>query len=434
LGTSGERSTAAAVQNAISVEPWDRRQDRRALVGLVLVAWVVYLATATYSSFQLNDNRAVNLSAWSLGTRGTLELPDGWNSENRWVIEGRSGGLYTDRFPGAILWATPFHAGAELLLRRGQPDHPVFLNYAPGGVAAATVTALALGVSFLLFRRLANRRLAVAASGVLGFGTAVWSISADAMWTHGLTHLTLMLGVLAAADGRDARSGLAFAASIITRPHTAVVAAVVGVWSARVSRSWRPAMVIGVLSSLGVLALSGYSRALFGTWLPAAGYRTDTVSEVVSNNWLDMGPQLFYTMAHPLRGVFIYSPFLLFLLPFARHGWRASPWWVRSAAIGGLLYLILQLRLHPWAGGGSFFGSRLTIEALVLSAPLLLRTWQSHVRSIEPLRGAVVGLALVSIGLHSVGATVRTIHPESRNEWQSVINGFCEEDPQLSGC
>jgi len=417
----------------LAVPPWEPRRDRRALVVLVLFVWVVYLATATYDAFQLNDNRATNLSAWSLGTRGTLELPEEWEGGNRWIKEGRDGGLYTDRFPGAVLWATPFHAVSEPFFGFGTPGHDVLLNYAPGGVAAATVTALAVGVTFLVLRRLAPRRLAMSATVALAFGTGVWSVSADSMWTHGLTHLTLMLGVLATADERYARAGLAFAGAVLTRPHTAVVPAVMGVCATISTRRWRPMLVIGATSMLGVLLMVVYSRWFFETWLPIAGYSTGRPGGVIRTSWAVTGERIAYTLAHPIRGVMIYTPALLVLLPFVRNGWRAAPTWARSAAVGGLVYLAVQLRVNTWTGGADFFGSRLTLETLVLLTPLLLRTWQTVIVTSERLKGACVGLLVVGVLLHGYGA-LNPITAESRAEWQTELDELCERQPELNGC
>ncbi len=423
-------SVSAAI---IDVPPWDRQRDRRTLVLLLMVVWITYLATATYDSVQINDNRAVNLSAWSVGVRGTFELPSEWEGGNRWIVEGRDGALYTNRFPGAILWAAPFHAVAEPFFGFGTPGHDALLNYAPGGVAAATAAALAIGVSFLVLRRLAARRLAVTASLFLAYGSGVWSVSADSMWTHGVTHLTLMLGVLAVSEARHARSGLFFAAAVLARPHTAVVPAVVGVWETAVRRRWRPMLVVGTTSVLGVVLLAIYSQWLFETWVPVAGYDTNRPGGVVSTSWLVTAERVGFTLAHPLRGVLIFTPALLVLLPFIRHGWRASPSWVRSAAVGGLLYLAVQMRVNDWTGGGDYFGSRLTLETLVLLTPLLLRTWQACVARSERLKGACVGLLVVGVLVHAYGA-FNPIWTESREAWLAEVEELCEREPELNGC
>ena len=431
----GEAAGAAGSERGDArVQPWDRGRDRRTLLVLIVVALGIYLATATYDSFQINDNRAVNLSAWVLGTQGTLELPASWEGGNRWIVEGRDGALYTNRFPGAILWATPFHAVAEVFLQRGEPSRTVFLNFAPGGVAAAVVTALAVGMSFLVFRRLADRRLAVAAAVTLGFATGTWSVSADSRWTHGLTQLTLLIGVLAAADGRHVRAGLGFAAAVLARPHTAVVPATVGTWRSVSTRSLRPTVVIGCVSVLGVVALALYSYWLFGTWVPVAGYDTTRPAGVATTGLVTTLERVAFTLVHPMRGVLIYTPFLLVLLPFVRHGWRIAPPWVRSAAIGGVIYLAVQLRVNDWHGGTGYFGSRLTLETLTLVAPLLLCTWQAVVRHSERLKGACVGLIVVAVLTHTVGATLRSVDPDSVEHWQAELERLCEDNPDLEEC
>jgi len=414
-------------------EAWDRRRDRRALVLLFLVAWTIYLATATYDSFQINDNRAVNLSAWNLGVRGTFELPPEWAGGNRWIVEGSDGGLYTNRFPGAILWAAPFHGVSDLLVGEGTPDHPISVNYAPGGVAAATAAALAVGVTFLVLRRLADRRLAVLATAALAFGTAVWAVNADAMWTHSVTTLALMLGVLGTASHRYAGGGLALAGSVLTRPHTAVVPAVMGIWASVHHRRWRPVLVVGVTSFLGVILMALYSQWLFDTWVPVAGYSTSRAAGVVTTSSSDTLERILNTLAHPARGVMIYTPALLVLVPFVRHGWRASPAWVRSAAIGGALYLVVQLRVNTWTGGSGYFGSRLTIETIVLLTPLLLRTWQTVIVKSERLKGACVGLLVVGVLVHGYGA-LYPVPAENREAWQAEMDRFCREVRQVSAC
>ncbi len=416
------------------VPAWDRRRDRRTLWGLIAAVLAVYLLTASYGFIQVNDNRAVNISAWALGTQFTFELPAEWEGDNRWIVEGRDGALYTNRFPGAIVWAAPFHTVGELLFDRGQPGHPAFLNYAPGGVAAATATALAVGVSFLVFRRLAGRRLAVASSLVLAFGTGTWSVSADAMWTHGLTQLTLLLGLLAAIDGRHVRSGLAFGAAVFTRPHTAFVAATVGIWRSATTRRWRPMIVIGVVSLLGVLAMALYSRALFETWVPVAGYNTAQPAAVATTGLDTTIINIGKALGDPTRGALIHTPFLIVMLPFLPYGWRASPPWARSAAAAGLIYLAVQMRVNAWHGGGSFFGSRLTLETLTLLSPMLLRTWQERLeprRLLKVVTTALIGLALV---IHAVGATIWSMDPLAVELWQQELDGYCEAEPHLEEC
>jgi hypothetical protein len=430
-GTSVEGRRPDGVRDS---EPWDRRRDRRAALLLFLIVWGVYLGTATYTVSQINDTRATAQSAWSLGTRGTLALPQEWEGTIDWEKEGRDGRLYTNRFPGPILWAAPFYTVGEALFPRETPGHPHLLNYAPAGVAAATAAALAVLASFLLFRRLADRRLAVIAAGVLAFGTGVWSVSADAMWNHGLTHLTLSLGVLAAIDGRHVRSGAAFAAAVITRPQVAVFAAVVGLWKGAVTRQLRPIIVIGAVSALGALAMVIYTRVLFGLSLPVAGHSPERVTDVATVPFLVFAERVWLTFVDPVRGVLFYVPALLVLLPFVRRGWRISPWWVKASAVAGVVYMVVQLRSNTYHGGAQFFGSRLTLEPLVLAAPLFLRTWQAFLSRQRVLRWLLGVLLTIGIALHALGATVwRSPFFDSEAVWEAHFEEICA-DPDVVGC
>ncbi len=409
--------------------------DVRAAVMLFLVVWASYLATATYTSVQINDNRATAVSAWSVSTRGTFAMPAEWQEEwVDWAQVGADGRVYTDRFPGAVLVGAPFYAVADLFGLAPQPEHPMFLNYAPAGVAAATVAALAVTVLFLVFRRLAEPRLALVAAGIFAFGTPSWSVSADALWTHGLTSLALAAGMLALAAGRDVLAGSAAAVSILARPQTAVVPLVWGVWRGLSRRRVSPILAIGLTSSVGVLALSLYSRALFGTWLPIAGYSDAKVASVVTSSAWAFLEGIGMTLGHPRRGLLLYVPLVLVLLPFVRHGWRESPEWVRSSAIAGVVYLAVQLRSNTWHGGAHYFGTRLTIESLVLAAPLLLRTWQAVAARDRIFRVLVISAAVISVALHLLGATVWTVWRHGMSDWQDRVDSACEATPHAEDC
>jgi hypothetical protein len=428
----GDRADSARhpeVSNS-RVPPWDVRRDRRALVLLFLVVWSVYLGTATYTAYQVNDNRAVAVSAWSLATRGTLALPAEWAGIVTWEVEGIDGNLYTDRFPGAVLMAAIGYVVADAFGWAEQPSHPLFLNFAPPGVTAATVAALAVAVLFAVFRRLADRRTALLAAMLFAFGTASWSVSADSMWTHGPTSLSLALGTLALASDRLTAAGSSFAFAILARPQTAVVPAVVGLWGGIERRHLRPVLSIGIPSAFGLLTVSMYTHRLFGTWLPVAGYDPAKVDAVVTSSAYSFALGVMWTLIHPNRGVLLYTPVLVVLLPFVHRGWRIAPGWVRSSAIAGVVYLAVQLRSNVWHGGYNFFGSRLTIETLVLISPLLLCIWQAAIVRRRLLRWAFIVAAVLSLVVHTLGATVLTIGPSGVGQFEELVLQVCDPEDE----
>jgi hypothetical protein len=290
-------------------------------------------------------------------------------------------------------------------------------------------------VSFLLFRRLADRRLALTATGALAFATGVWTVSADALWPHALTHLLLALGVLAVADGRHGRSGFAFGVSLLARPHLAVVPAVVGIWSGINRRSVSAVALLGVTSALGLVAVVLYSRVLFGTWLPIAGYSSYAVDNLGGTSTSDYGLRILMFLGDPVRGILIYMPALIVLVPFVGRGWKVSPWWVRAAAVSGVVYMVVQLRANAHHGGSQFFGARLSIELTILAAPLLLRTYQAYHQGRRWAAPAVHVLIIVGVILHGLGATVWK-HPfvDLDENLREYVAELCSSDDAPLGC
>jgi hypothetical protein len=439
LARSGEQTTPHADSVARETAsraspPWDPHRDRRAVVGLFLVVWVVYLATANYGFYQMNDNRAVATSAWRLATAGTLALPADWEGDIPWETQGTDGQLYTDRFPGVILVAVPAYIVADTFGFIDRPTHAAFVSYAPASATAATIAALAVAVLFAVFRHLADRRTALMAAALFAFGTASWSVSADAIWTHGVTSLGLALAMLFLANGRSAAAGAGFALSILARPQTAIIPAVVGIWCGATRRSLRPVVAIGLTSGVGLLAVAIYSRTLFGTWLPVAGYDPVKVEWVVTSTGFEFLERVAMTLVNPVRGVLFYTPVLLLLLPFVHRGWRIAAGWARSSAAAGVLYLALQLRANSWEGGYDYFGSRLTIETLVLISPLLLCIWQAMISKDRILRTVFIVLAGLSLVVHLVGATVLSYFPSGRELRDAYLEELCSDEDAPVEC
>jgi alpha-1,2-mannosyltransferase len=382
----------------------------RAPAGLIALGWVglvgVYLATGTAGnhSRQSNDTLSALIPAWSLGQRGTLDIPDFYGF-SPWIHHVGSHTL-SDRMPGIILWATPFYA----LFGTSRGPSP-----AVAALAAAVATATAIICLWQLFSRLVSPRAAAAAAGLAAFGTATWTVSGTALWAHGIDQLFIGLALLSLSRNRFALSGLAFAMGIITRPHLAVGAAISGIWASVERRSFRPALVMGLTSSLGLAALVLYNRIVFGqTTLLVGVYaaRTDTAHDSMagarSNYGLGYLIQIAGTLISPARGVLVLSPFLLLLIPGLRRAWGGAPSWVRSSAVAALVYMAVQLTGNGFSGGTFFYSYRLPIEALTLASPLLVLAWREWTSRTDVRRVAFAVLAVISVAQHAIGAFIFT--------------------------
>lgn len=408
---------------------WDRR-DRRFVAALVLAALVVYLATATYGVIQANDSRSAAVAAWSLTHQGSLALPDSFDTSARWwAVEGADGNVYSNRFPGVIAWGVPFYGLQRLVTGPVDAPHPYLLDYRPAGVAAATVTALAVGAAYAVGRQLAGRRTALGFALVLGFTTPWWSVSANVLWPHGITSLCLLLTVLALARPSPSPPLVlaGVAGSLLTRPHLIAAQGVLGVWLL-LRRRWGSAAWFALAGCVGVGLLVAYSWQVFGTMLPVAGYDTEAVtSTLLASDPVETLRGIGLALVSTQRGVLLFTPVVLVLLPLSVAGWRASPGWARASAIAGIAYLLLQFRAIRWSGGEGFFAYRTPIEGLVLLAPLWLRAWQAAIRPVPWRRWLVIAALVVSFAIHAYGAVTSTTRPETLANWDRVLDDLEDE-------
>jgi len=389
----------------------ERARDVKAGVLLVVIVASVLLATASYTLAQNNDTRAAAMGAWSLGTRGTTVLPADWPEDGvSWPVTQDDGTLRVNRFPGVLYWGAPFYAVPHLLQGRPEPPpHPYLVDFRPAATAAVAATTGAVLVSFLIFLRLAPRRIAFGAALFVALGTSTWSISGNALWTHGLTHLFLGLGVLLLASDRPWAAGFSFGFSIFTRPQTAMVALVMGASRAVGRRSVGDLMRVGIPSALGLIAVVAYSWVNFGKLLPTAGYGGYAVDRLGDPSSWQLLRAIWGTLFDPWRGLVIHAPFLLVLLPGLRRAWAVAPPWVRSAALAGVAYQLFQLQLNEYSGGFFFFSYRLPLEMLILAAPLLLLSFTETVIGSRVKEVAFVVTASIAIGLQLLGVTLLSV-------------------------
>ncbi len=372
----------------------------------------IYLATNTTDEHQSRDAISNALPAWQLATQHRLDL-EGW--EVPWLtysVEGEVVHIWYvetgDRVatrppPGAQVFAVPFY-----VMLRSSPQQP---DLGPAAVAASVAAALAMGLLAAVIRKMTDGASAFSAALVAGLATPVWSVASDALWQHGPAMLWAGLALVGLAFDRNALSGIGFALAIFTRPLTAVIAAVSGVLTAVRRRSWRPLVVMGALSFLGAAALIAYNSAVFGTLSPTGGYGTYPYEHLAGMGLLRYLRNLVGLLADGSRGLAVVTPFLIMLIPGLRAAWRAAPGWVRVAAIGGLAYMAIQLRVNDFSGGTHFFGYRLPLEMLVMAVPLLYLCYREWTRRVPYRRVVFWAFVAVSVGAQVFGAAFQQVGP-----------------------
>ena len=371
----------------------------RVFLTVFLILFPIYLATASVVFLRNIDASTNAITAWSLVRHGTPVAVGFEGAEARqgeflpgtpWIVESDRGPI-AQYPPGAALTAAPVFGAASLLgadseivslPMAGTPDRldaplpPAWV----GGVAGALTTSIAAATIAVTVSARSRHRSGLAAGLILGLGTSAWLVAGTNIWQHGPAMMWLAIAVALADRDRLAPSGLAFAMAVLVRPHAAVIAACVGIAIGLRRRSVRPIFTIGLTSSLGLLALVGFNWWAFGSPSIVGGYGGTFSNNMTSSGAADLGwfaANVGGGLFDSQRGLVPFSPFLLALVPGLREGWRRSGPAGRGAAIGGVLYLLIQWKANRFSGGNGFWAYRYPLETLAVCALLGFAAWES---------------------------------------------------------
>ncbi len=231
---------------------------------------------------------------------------------------------------------------------------------------ASLYTALAALFVLLTARRACGRdSVALAAACIFAFGTSAWSVASRVLWQHGPSMAAVAATLYLLETGkRDTRRvplvGLTLALAYVLRP---VNCAAVVVFAGYVL--WRhPRQVLAcVLWSLPVIVpFFAHSLLLYGNPLPPY-YAASRLDFDLPRVLLGMAGNLF----SPSRGLFVFSPVLLFALYGGVLKAREGRFDALDAAIpvACLLQLVIVSSTHDWYGGHCY-GPRYTSDMLPL--------------------------------------------------------------------
>ncbi len=339
----------------------------RATFLLVLAPLLALYLVSAARDQQNIDSIAAAAPAWRLATHGDFDL-DQFEGQP-WIIETEDG-FRSNRQPGVIAFGVPFYLGSDSDIAGPLPP------LTPAAAAGAVSAALAMATLHLAFRKLASPTVSILAAYIGGTATATWRISADQLWPHGPTQLWLALGVLALAGGYYFRTGLALGLALLTRPITAVVAAGIGLAQGLSVRRLRPVLLIGTGAMIGLLVLMTYNYIVFDSFSPTtSAYGDQFTSQPGTGGLTGYLSNLAGFFVHPANSLFLWSPFLLVLVPGLPAAWKAAPAWVRSAAVSGVVYLLVHAALNRQSGGLQR-NYRYPLEMLTLAAPLLVLSYE----------------------------------------------------------
>jgi hypothetical protein len=393
-----------------------RLTKRDVAIGLVLAlaAFLVYNANLrSIAAIDTYGARHLPLSIWRNHTltldpiarevaQGRAIASFGPDAAS-WVRQGRSGHLVS-LYPIAVpvVVAPLYYPVVAHLNAQGWDPHRVErLERVMEKLSASILAAATVVVVYLLLRRRSEPSLACALAVVFAFGTTTWAISSQALWMHGLGGLLVAATMLVltgrATAARAFSAGFLCAAIVCNRQPDVVLAvalALYGLWWAR----HRPlALIAGAVIPLGLVI--AYNWTLVGNLLGAyAAVEQRSVSAFLDHDPLE---GVLGLLVSPTRGLFVFSPFLLFVplgiwLAFRDPRWRGFTALAASAAA----LQIIGYSFGDWRQGSSY-GPRWLTDML----PILFWMLPPIVARLSRLGRSVFGAAcVVAIAIQAIGA------------------------------
>jgi hypothetical protein len=279
--------------------------------------------------------------------------------ERYFIIRSTRENSYVNTFGiGAGLFALPFFALLDLTIGlEHQSVH--FLWYAGKMVASLAVAGSAVMV-FLIAARFCERRDALLLALAYGVGTCVWSISSQSLWQHGPVEFFLAMGAYFYFKPRPVRLdwffvGLSWALASLCRPTVIVVVLIMGLWLvATDSRSFLP-FALGAIPIGGLIGLYNwyfFSSALtFGQTERGISIALEkTGSAAVWQTPLLEG--LAGLLISPSRGLFVYSPFLMFAAFGVCTIWKDIAFArFRPVTLSAGVLVVIAAKWFDWWGG-----------------------------------------------------------------------------------
>lgn len=317
-----------------------------------------------------------------------------------WVVDGRDDNLVS-LYPIVIpVIVSPLYVPAVAYLdARGWDPHLFdLLARIMEKLCASLITAMSVALLYLLLRRRGPPGTAALLSIAYAFGTTTWVISSQALWMHGMAQLLIVTTMLLLTGKptvpRVLMAGLLCALIAANRQPDAVIAAALGLYGLRWAGRRFPLLIAAGL--LPVALLLAYNLIVVGHF--AGAYALRERPEHYNDDIVDGIAGLLFS---PMRGLFVFSPFLLFVPLLVRRAFREPG--TRALTLAVVLAMATQVVAYAffdWRQGTSW-GPRWLTDMLPLSMWLLPPIVTTLSRPGRVVFGAACAVA---IAIQTVGA------------------------------
>jgi hypothetical protein len=348
------------------------RRPLRTSVLIGLICFLVY--NANLRSISAGDAYPARYLPFGILRYGSLSLDpilplvrQGSGGGAYWVMSvpgGHAVSFYPVVLPVLI---SPLYLPAALYLNHeGWPERSVErAARVMEKVAASLLAATAAALLYLLLGRSVSSRLAFWLALLFAFGTTTWVISSQALWQHGLAELLIVSALLLVTGPPSAAAviaaGLVLGLIAGNRPPDALLAAALGFHA--LGWAQRRKLLLAAAVPAGLIIL--YNVVFVGHWAGGYGYLLGrSGGQFLGGNVLVGLAGLLFS---PTHGLFVFSPFLLFV-PFAfRRVWEdaGNRRLTLALGIGIVLQLFLYSKCQDWTGGEAW-GPRYLTDLLPL--------------------------------------------------------------------
>lgn len=380
---------------------------------LGLVAFLVFNANmrviaagdtygARYLPFSIWRNHTVLLDPIVDMAAQGREIPtvQGKGTNAYWMLKGRDG-HFVSQYPVAVpVVIAPLYLPAVSYLE-ARNWNPLLLDKVARimeKLCASLLTAASVALFYLVLRRRSTPRIAALLTVLYAFGTTTWVISSQALWMHGLAQLlivaTMLLITGRSSPARAVMAGFLCALIAVNRQPDAILSACLGLYGLWWAGRRVPLFVISGL--IPVALIVAYNLELVGNIAGAYALvdRTASYSDSVTEGIAGL-------LFSPMRGLFIFSPFLLFVPLFLMPVLREPR--MRGLTILMATAVAVQVVLYgfiDWRQGASW-GPRWLTEIV----PMLIWMLQPVLAALSSRGRAVFALACgVAIAIQTIGA------------------------------
>jgi hypothetical protein len=270
-------------------------------------------------------------------------------------------------------------------------------------LSAALIAALSVLFLFWALSELVAEKTAHVIAIIYAFGTSTFSLSSQALWQHGPSQCLLSLALYLCLRGiKEDRyipfAILALACTILMRPTNVLLALPIGLY---VLHKYPHLIIRSILFALPPLIfLCAYNYVYFGSVI-SSGYSVSTLVSVSSFS-IPVFEGLSGLLFSPGRGLFIYSPILVFSIVGIVKSWNERFVIFRYLTIALVCDLILYSK-YIWWGGGFCYGPRMLAELTPILCLFLYPIFKIVERRYF-LRLAFLALSLISMSFHALGA------------------------------